>query len=332
MSASHQSPKVEASAPSGGETPAAARRESIKPSTLREAYAGTKVFWHAKEKLQIKIIECVPPRGGGATLQSPVIAVLTYSENARVAHAPMFADMLVAKEVSVGRRRALAVEPLTRMRARARRTQLVSRNISNEQLEDQVEQAVSKLEGGQGQRNKQKATASQREQAKMQIIRDAVANVVLLRLKLVDGAPLIEMLSSDKGDSIAERLSMKANPGVTTNELEEFMFEVREEVKFGGAAQELAALKQSMDDAGKETQAAARAQKLLTMSMNALDTLRKTLDNQNQMTGPKARVYKALRRNAVRKYVDEVRVRLESSPSYAALLREQEEKRAARGA
>lgn len=64
MSASHQSPKVEASAPSGGETPAAARRESIKPSTLREAYAGTKVFWHAKEKLQIKIIECVPPRGG----------------------------------------------------------------------------------------------------------------------------------------------------------------------------------------------------------------------------------------------------------------------------
>ena len=98
------------------------------------------------------------------------------------------------------------------------------------------------------------------------------------------------MLSSDKGDSIAERLSMKANPGVTTNELEEFMFEVREEVKFGGAAQELAALKQSMDDAGKETQAAARAQKLLTMSMNALDTLRKTLDNQNQMTGPKARV------------------------------------------
>ena len=81
MSASHQSPKVEASAPSGGETPAAARRESIKPSTLREAYAGTKVFWHAKEKLEIKILECSPPTKPELAqlckLQNPCLVMLT---------------------------------------------------------------------------------------------------------------------------------------------------------------------------------------------------------------------------------------------------------------
>ena len=61
----------------------------------------------------------------------------------------------------------------------------------------------------------------------------------------------------------------------------------------------------------------------------AMQTLRKTIDHQAKMSAGKKRWTMAFRRHAVRKQVEEVRARLETSPSYHALLKEQEEKRIA---
>ena len=63
------------------EQQAKAQEEADRSVVVREIYSGTKVFWHAKEKLEIKILEVSPPNKPELAqlckLQAPCLVMLT---------------------------------------------------------------------------------------------------------------------------------------------------------------------------------------------------------------------------------------------------------------
>ena len=110
-------------------------------------------------------------------------------------------------------------------------------------------------------------------------------------------------------------------------------FEARAEVTFGAGSALPNDLQSGLADSAASSAAAARAQKLLSMSMNALESLRSPIDKEAGMSAGKKKWYRAFKRHIIRQQVEVNRVRLESSPAYHALLAEQvRERNRARGA
>ena len=227
------------------------------------------------------------------------MATNSYAENARKVQEPIFADKMSS-------------------------IQIIKR--SQDTLDAAAETAIAKLT----QENRGKPVRkAQEDEARLSILRESMANQLLVRLKLTGTppAPLLQPLGSDADDAAASGLILAGNPGVDAVVLARHNFEARAEVTFGAGSALLNDLQSGLADSAASSAAAARAQKLLSMSMNALESLRSSIDKEAGMSAGKKKWYRAFKRHIIRQQVEVNRVRLESSPAYHALLAEQAEKR-----
>lgn len=276
----------------GGDSVQAQKLQANTPinAQVKEVYRGTKLFWHTREKIEIVLSESKPYNS---------LILSTLNETAKVIGALVFIDLDVASSLIDGDALAKAIEKA-------------------------VESAERSAKGAKGAAQTRKLDMTERAEIENRVRKEMLANLVLLRLKLVDGQATIQTLGSDPPE-VQSNFVMGANPGVPLSDLPQFEVPAAVDFKSGAAVlEEMNAMSSGLKNA---TAASDRASSQLRAALDAIEKLKAlSQGSAKRMIGgspAKQKLYLAMKRRIVRDEADAMRARCAKSPTYHALLAEQ---------
>ena len=204
---------------------------------VKEVYRGTKLFWHTREKLEIVLSESKPYNS---------LVVSTLNETAKVVGALVFIDLDCASS-------------------------LIDGDALSKAMEKAVEAAEKSTKGAKGAAQTRKLDITERAEIENRVRKEMLANLVLLRLKLVDGQATIQTLGSDPPE-VQNNFVMAANPGVPVSDLPQF--DVPEAVDFKSGAAVLEEMNSLSAGLANATAASDRASSQLRAALDAIEKLK----------------------------------------------------------
>ena len=243
----------------GGDSVQAQKLQANTPinAQVKEVYRGTKLFWHTREKIEIVLSESKPYNS---------LILSTLNETAKVIGALVFIDLDVASSLIDGDALAKAIEKA-------------------------VESAERSAKGAKGAAQTRKLDMTERAEIENRVRKEMLANLVLLRLKLVDGQATIQTLGSDPPE-VQSNFVMGANPGVPLSDLPQFEVPAAVDFKSGAAVlEEMNAMSSGLKNA---TAASDRASSQLRAALDAIEKLKAL--SQGSVRTRARRSFRALRR------------------------------------